>query len=39
MSAPEICTDVARLQELNKEKEANDEALTSLYEQWEILSE
>jgi ATP-binding cassette subfamily F protein 3 len=39
MSAPEICTDVARLQELSREKEANDEALTSLYEQWEILSE
>jgi ATP-binding cassette subfamily F protein 3 len=39
MSAPEICTDVAKLQELNKEKEENDSTLSALYEQWEALSE
>jgi ATP-binding cassette subfamily F protein 3 len=39
MSAPEICTDVAKLQELNKEKEENDSTLSALYEQWETLSE
>ncbi|MCM1122933.1 MAG: ABC-F family ATP-binding cassette domain-containing protein [Eubacterium sp.] len=39
MSSPEICTDVARLQELSKEREANDIELTDLYEKWELLSE
>lgn len=39
MASPEICTNVAKLQELNKEKEENDTILTSLYEQWEKLSE
>ena len=39
MASPEICTDVAKLQELNKEKEANDIELTDLYEKWELLSE
>ena len=39
MASPEICTNVAKLQELNKEKEENDTTLASLYEQWEKLSE
>ena len=39
MASPEICTDVARLQELNKEKEEIDEKLTDLMEKWELLSE
>ena len=39
MASPDICTNVAKLQELNKEKEENDTILTSLYEQWEKLSE
>lgn len=39
MSSPEVCTDVAKLQELNKEKEEIDQKLTDLMEQWELLSE
>ena len=39
MAAPEICTDVAKLQELSKEKEQITEKLTVLYEKWEELSE
>lgn len=39
MASPEICTDVARLQELTKERSANDTQLADLYEQWELLSE
>lgn len=39
MASPEICTDVAKLQELNKEKEENDKKLTDLMEKWELLSE
>ncbi|MGN0278224.1 MAG: ribosomal protection-like ABC-F family protein [Lachnospiraceae bacterium] len=39
MASPDICTNVAKLQELNKEKEENDTILASLYEQWEKLSE
>ena len=39
MAAPEICTDVAKLQELSKEKEQITEKLTILYEKWEELSE
>lgn len=39
MASPEICTDVARLQELNKEKEEIDEKLADLMEKWELLSE
>ncbi|MCD7725020.1 MAG: ABC-F type ribosomal protection protein [Clostridiales bacterium] len=39
MASPEICTNVAKLQELNLEKEQNDRLLNDLYEQWEILSE
>ena len=39
MASPDVCTDVARLQELNREREANDSELTGLYEKWEQLSE
>ncbi len=39
MAEPEICTNVARLQELSKEKTANETELETLYEQWELLSE
>lgn len=39
MASPEVCTDVAKLQELNKEKEINDAELAVLYEKWEQLSE
>ncbi|MCH5262236.1 MAG: ABC-F family ATP-binding cassette domain-containing protein [Lachnospiraceae bacterium] len=39
MASPEVCTDVAKLQELNKEKEKNDAELAVLYEKWEQLSE
>lgn len=38
MASPKICTDVAKLQELNQEKEENRMTLSSLYEQWETLS-
>lgn len=37
MASPEVCTDVAKLQELNLEKEGNEEELTALYEKWETL--
>lgn len=39
MAAPDICTDVAKLQELSKEKDGNEAELTELYEKWEKLSE
>lgn len=39
MTSPEVCTDVARLQELSKERESNDTELSDLYEKWELLSE
>lgn len=39
MASPEVCTDVAKLQELNKEKEINEAELAVLYEKWEQLSE
>lgn len=39
MTSPDICTNVAKLQELNQEKEANDSELADLYEKWEQLSE
>lgn len=39
MTSPDICTNVAKLQELNQEKEANDTELADLYEKWEQLSE
>lgn len=38
MVSPDICTDVARLQELNREKEGNEGELAGLYEKWEELS-
>ena len=38
MASPEVCTDVARLQELNREKEGNEAELAELYEKWEELS-
>lgn len=39
MMKPEIATNVAKLQEITKEKDKNDTELTALYEKWEILSE
>ena len=39
MASPDICTDVAKLQELSKERERNDSELGDLYEKWEQLSE
>ncbi len=39
MASPDVCTDVARLQELNKEKEDNTAELSALYERWEELTE
>lgn len=39
MSEPEICTNVAKLQELSTEKEKNEAELEALYEKWELLSE
>lgn len=39
MASPEVCTNVAKLQELSKEKSANDAELADLYEKWELLSE
>ncbi|MDE7339778.1 MAG: ABC-F family ATP-binding cassette domain-containing protein [Lachnospiraceae bacterium] len=39
MAEPEICTNVAKLQELSTEKEKNEAELESLYEKWEFLSE
>lgn len=38
MSSPEVCTDVAKLQELNREKDGNEGELAELYEKWEALS-
>ncbi len=39
MASPDVCTDVAKLQELSREKEINDAELAGLYESWETLSE
>ena len=39
MASPGICTDVVRLQELNREKQENETKLNDLYEKWELLSE
>lgn len=39
MAKPEIASDIGRLMELHREKEANDESLTRLYEEWETYSE
>lgn len=38
MASSEICTDAAKLQELNREKEENEAELAALYEKWEALS-
>lgn len=38
MASTEVCTNVARLQELNHEKEDNESKLGDLYEKWEALS-
>lgn len=38
MVLPDICTNVAKLQELNREKEENEAELNGLYEKWEELS-
>ncbi len=37
MARPDVCTNVAKLQELSKEKEGIQEELESLMERWEIL--
>lgn len=39
MTSPEVCTNVAKLQELSKEKEEISGKLAKLYENWEELSE
>ena len=39
MQSPDVCTNVARLQELGKEKESIEEKLLVLMEEWEQLSE
>ena len=39
MASPDVCKNVARLQELSKEKEANETQLNELYQKWELLSE
>ncbi len=39
MASPDVCTDVARLQELSREREQNDGELAGLYENWERLLE
>ncbi len=39
MAAPDICTNVSKLQELSAEKEKNEKELLGLYEKWEMLSE
>lgn len=36
---PEYCTNVPKLQELDKERTCNDAELAELYEKWELLSE
>ena len=39
MAKPENATNVAKLQEISKEKEAIEAELEELYEKWETLSE
>lgn len=39
MASPDVCTDVAKLQELSEERANNDIELNELYEKWELLSE
>ena len=38
MASPEICTDVSKCMELQKEKEEHSEKLEILYEKWEELA-
>lgn len=38
MVSPDVCTNVVKLQELNREKEENADELAKLYERWEELS-
>lgn len=38
MCAPDVCTNVAKLQELSREKEGNEKELAELYVQWEALA-
>lgn len=38
MCAPDVCTNVAKLQELSREKEENEKELAELYVQWEALA-
>lgn len=38
MVAPDVCTDVAKLQELSKKTKDNENTLNNLYEKWEELS-
>lgn len=39
MASPEVCTDVPKLTELSRKKEANEKKLESLYETWEEISQ
>lgn len=39
MAQPDVCTNVARLQELSKEKESIQAELETLMERWEVLGE
>ena len=39
MALPENCTNLPKLEKLQKEKSANEEKLSALYEKWEKLSE
>ena len=39
MARPEVCTDLSRLTALSRKKEALEEELQGLYEEWEVLSE
>ena len=39
MALPEIASDIGRLMELHREKEAAEERLSELYEDWERFSE
>ncbi|MDD3369252.1 MAG: ABC-F family ATP-binding cassette domain-containing protein [Lachnospiraceae bacterium] len=38
MALPDVCTNVGRLNELSKEKDAISTELESLYEEWEVLA-
>ncbi len=39
MAQPDVCTDIAKLNQLQKEKTANEQELEGLYEKWEELQE